>query len=443
MAKSFELSRRSLLTAAGVAIGLPALESFAPAAKAFAGSQTAGKPPVRLAWIFFPNGTNADQWLPTAGEGGKWNITPSLEPLAKHQQHLTAFRGLAQMTGFAMGDGPGDHARSSATFLTGVHPLKTAGSGIRVGRSVDQVLADSYGRVTRLPSIELGTEGGRQAGDCDSGYSCAYSNNISWRSESQPMSKEIDPSAAFKRLFGSYNDSVSGIRRSVLDAVLDNQKRLMSRASGGDRQKLDQYFTSLREVESRIDRLKVPVDLSGLDVQEPEEDPSDATEHIRLMYDLMVLAFRTDTTRIATYMLANEGSNRTFPMIEVAEGHHQLSHHQNQEKSVEKIRRIDRYYSEQFSYFLDRMAEVPDGEEGTLLDNSLIVYGGSISDGNRHDHDNLPIVLAGHGGGRVCGGKLHEFSSDTPLNNLFLSMAEIAGSPISEIGDSTGPLSLS
>ena len=442
MAKPFELSRRSLLTAAGVAIGLPALESFAPAAKAFAASQAAGKPPVRLAWIFFPNGTNAEKWLPTAAEEGSWNVTPSLEPLAKHRQHLTAFRGLAQMTGFAMGDGPGDHARSSATFLTGVHPLKTAGSGIRVGRSVDQVLADSYGRVTRLPSIELGTEGGRQAGDCDSGYSCAYSNNISWRSESQPMSKEVDPAAAFKRLFGSYTDSASGIRRSVLDAVLDNQKRLMSRASGGDRQKLDQYFTSLREVESRIDRLKTPVDLSGLDVKEPEEDPSDATEHIRLMYDLMVLAFRTDTTRIATYMLANEGSNRTFPMIDVAEGHHQLSHHQNQEKSIEKIRRIDRYYSEQFSYFLDRMAEVPDGEEGTLLDNSLIVYGGSISDGNRHDHDNLPILLAGHGGGRVCGGKLHEFTSDTPLNNLFLSMAEIAGSPIPEIGDSTGPLSL-
>ncbi len=437
------ISRRTILRGAGVAMALPLLDVMAPS-QALASSKavSASGAPIRMAWIFFPNGTNAEQWLPKA-DGGKWEVTPGLKPLEKHYQHLTAFRGLAQMTGFAMGDGPGDHARSAATFLTGVHPLKTAGSQIKVGRSIDQVLADSYGQVTRLPSIELGTEEGRQAGDCDSGYSCAYSNNISWRSESQPMSKEVKPINAFRRLFGSQDGNSGAIRRSVIDSVLESQKRLMRHVSVSDRQKLDQYFTSIREIEQRMARLATPVDFGGIEAQEPPEEFADATEQIRLMYDLMVLAFRTDTTRLATFMLANEGSNRTFPMIEVKEGHHQLSHHQNNADSIEKIRKIDKYYSEQFSYFLDRMSETPDGEHGTLLDNSLIVYGGSISDGNRHDHNNLPIMLAGHGGGKVTGGRIIETPENTPLNNLFLSMAEIAGAPVQEIGDSTGPLKLS
>jgi hypothetical protein len=414
-----------------------------PVAKSIANSASGSNAsPVRLAWVFFPNGTNADQWLPKA-DSTAFDLTPSLQPLARHHQHLTGFRGLAQMNGFALGDGPGDHARSSATFLTGVHPLKTAGSQIKVGRSIDQVLADSYGQATRLPSIELGTEGGRQAGDCDSGYSCAYSNNISWRSESQPMSKEIKPAAAFKRLFGRYDESSGGIRRSVIDGVLQSQKRIMRMASVNDRQKLDQYFTSLREIEKRLERLSEPVNFGGLDVKEPPAEYADCTEQIRLMYDLMVLAFRTDTTRLATFMLANEGSNRTFPMIDVKEGHHQLSHHQNNADSIDKIRKIDRYYSEQFAYFLDKLAEVEDGENKTLLDNCLIVYGGSISDGNRHDHNNLPVVLAGHGGGRVSGGQLLKTDKDTPLNNLFLSMAEAAGCSVESHGDSTGPLKLS
>lgn len=436
------ISRRTVLRGAGVAMALPLLDVMTPS-KVLANSKAVSNSgaPIRMAWVFFPNGTNADQWLPKSS-GNQWEVTPSLKPLEKHYQHLTAFRGLAQMTGFAMGDGPGDHARSAATFLTGVHPLKTAGSQIKVGRSVDQVLADSYGQQTRLPSIELGTEEGRQAGDCDSGYSCAYSNNISWRSESQPMPKEVIPINAFKRLFGCLDGNSGAIRSSVIDSVLESQKRLMRYVGSNDRQKLEQYFTSIREIEKRMERLATPVDFRGVEATEPPEEFADATEQIRLMYDLMVLAFRTDTTRLVTFMLANEGSNRTFPMIDVKEGHHQLSHHQNNQESIEKIRKIDKYYSEQFAYFLDRMSETADGENGSLLDNSLIVYGGSISDGNRHDHNNLPIMLAGHGGGRVAGGQIIETPENTPLNNLFLTMAEIAGSPISEIGDSTGPLKL-
>ncbi len=437
-----KLSRRTMLRAAGIGLGLPFLEAMRPTNAAFAAA-TIAKSPIRLAWVFFPNGTNAEHWLPSAEDNG-WKVSPSLEPLAKHHQHLTAFRNMAQMTGFAMGDGPGDHARSSATFLTGAHPLKTAGSRLRVGRSIDQILADTYGQTTRLPSIELGTEEGRQAGDCDSGYSCAYSNNISWRSESQPMAKEVSPAKAFKRLFGGYDDQSSARRHSIIDSVIDSQKRLLKSVGVNDRQKLDQYFTSVREIEKRMDRLSTPVDLTHLDVTVPPEQFADCTEQIRLMYDIMALAFRTDTTRLATFMLANEGSNRTFPMIDVKEGHHQLSHHQNKVDSIEKIRKIDRYYSEQFAYFLDKLSEIPDGDEGTLLDNCLIVYGGSISDGNRHDHDNLPIMLAGHGGGQVRGGTIvnNEKKDDTPLNNLHISMAEIAGVTVEEFGDSTGKVAI-
>lgn len=434
------LNRRNFLRAAGVSIALPSLVSV-PGLAASTTAAASGSP-VRLAWVFFPNGTQSTKWLPE-GSGSDWQLTESLQPLAEFKQNLTAFRGLAQINGSALGDGAGDHARSSASFLTGAHPLKTAGSGIRVGRSIDQVLADSYGRATRLPSIELGTEEGRQAGDCDSGYSCAYSNNISWRSESQPMAKEVRPAAAFQRLFGSFGGEGS-IRGSVLDAVLDSQHRLMRRVNGNDRNKLDQYFTSLREVESRMQRLSTPVDLGGIEHADPNVDPADASEHIRLMYDMMALAFRTDTTRIATFMLANEGSNRTFPMIGVNDGHHQLSHHKNQETDMEKVARIDRFYSEMFAYFLRQLRDIPDGEDGqSLLDNSLIVYGGSIGDGNRHNHDNLPIILAGHGGGRVAGGQLYKYEDSVPLNNLFLTMADMAGSPVSALGDSTGPLKLS
>ena len=439
------LNRRSLLRAAGVAVGLPLLDSMVPARTLFAASSAAAAttPPVRLAWVFFPNGTNSSEWLPEADANSSWSPSKSLEAIAPFKQHVTAFRGLAQMNGFALGDGPGDHARSSASFLTGAHPMKTTGSQIKVGRSIDQILADTYGQSTRLASIELGTEGGRQAGDCDSGYACTYSNNISWRSENQPTGKEVDPGAAFKRLFGSTAALAGNINASVLDQILDSQKSLSKQVGVSDRQKLDQYFTSIREVEKRIERLKLPVDLSGIDYPDFTAKYADTTEHIRLMYDLMVLAFRTDTTRIATFMLANEGSNRTFPMIDVPDSHHSISHHQNQQDKMSKIAAIDRYYSEQFAYFLARLKEVSDGDGKTLLDNSMIVYGGSISDGNKHDHNNLPVVLAGHGGGAIKGGQLRKAADDTPLNNLFLSMAATCGTQVENFGDSTAALSLS
>jgi hypothetical protein len=396
-----------------------------------------------MAWIFFPNGTNADRWLPE-GEGVDWKVTPSLEPLADLRSDFLVLRGLAQNNAAALGDGPGDHARSAAAFLTGAHPYKTAGSRIRAGRSIDQILADHYGRSTRLPSIELGTEEGRSAGSCDSGYACAYSNNISWRTPSQPMAKEIDPRKAFERLFGSPSEAAASksriaLRQSVLDMVSDQSKKLQGRISIEDRPKLEEYFESVREIERRLERSSQPVDLSGIDAKIPEQIPADYGDHIRVMYDLMVLAFQTDTTRLATFMLANEGSNKTFPMIEVKEGHHELSHHQNDQDKIDKIAKIDRYYSDQFGYFLKKMKATSDGDSN-LLDNSLIVYGGAISDGNRHDHNNLPLLLAGKAGGKVQPGRLIRYQ-DQPLNNLFLTMLSMVGIEEERFGDSTGKLS--
>jgi hypothetical protein len=395
-----------------------------------------------MAWIFFPNGTNADRWLPE-GEGTDWKLTPSLEPLADLRSDFLVLRGLAQNNAAALGDGPGDHARSAAAFLTGAHPYKTAGSRIRAGRSIDQILADHYGRSTRLPSIELGTEEGRSAGSCDSGYACAYSNNISWRTPSQPMAKEIDPRKAFERLFGSPSEAAASksriaLRQSVLDMVSDQSKKIQGRVSNEDRPKLEEYFESVREIERRLERSSQPVDLSGIDTKIPEQIPADYGDHIRVMYDLMVLAFQTDTTRLATFMLANEGSNKTFPMIEVKEGHHELSHHQNDQDKIDKIAKIDRYYSDQFGYFLKKMKATPDGDSN-LLDNSLIVYGGAISDGNRHDHNNLPLLLAGKAGGKVQPGRLIRYQ-DQPLNNLFLTMLSMVGIEEERFGDSTGKL---
>jgi len=261
------------------------------------------------------------------------------------------------------------------------------------------------------------------------------------------MAKEIDPRRAFERLFGSSSaDDREGaarrlvMRKSILDSVRDSSARLSNQLGQEDRQKLDEYFNGLREVEKRIERSTTQISLEGLDAKVPTGKPEDITEHIRLMYDLMVLGFQTDATRVASFMLSNEGSNRSFRMIDVKEGHHELSHHQEKADSMEKIARIDRYYAEQFAYFIDRLKNTRDGEHGSLLDNSMIVYGGAISDGNRHDHSNLPILLAGRGGGAVASGHFHQFAEDTPLNNLFLSMAQTCGVNVTELGDSTGTL---
>jgi len=437
------LSRRTFLRGAGAAMALPLLERMA-VRPALAAAEGAAATPVRTAFVFFPNGTIVDKWQPT-GPGGDWQITPSLEPLAEFKQDFSIFTGLSQHNARSLGDGAGDHARSAATFLTGAHPVKTDGANIRVGKSIDQVLAEHVGKETKLPSIELGTEGGRNAGGCDSGYSCAYSNNISWKTPSQPMAKETNPRLAFERLFG--NGGADGrdrekrmaYRKSILDMVAADAAELKKSVGRSDRAKLDEYFTSVREIEQRIERLRIAPKTAPPDFATPEKPPEDTREHIRLMFDLMTLAFQTDTTRIATFMLANEGSNRTYPMVGVSDAHHGLSHHQNDAEKMEKIAKIDRFFAEEFAYFLKRLKETKDGES-SLLDNSLVLYGCAIGDGNRHNHDELPIILAGHGAGRHKPGRHVKLGQETPLNNLFLSVADAAGAQVKEFGDSTGSL---
>jgi Protein of unknown function (DUF1552) len=434
------ISRRTLLRGATAALGLPMLEAMLPRHSAFAAMPTVNRP-VRMAWIFFPNGTNSAQWEPKV-EGSQWELAPSLEPLADVKSDISLLRGLAQVNARSLGDGPGDHARSAAAFLTGAHPVKTSGSRMRAGKSADQYAAEQYGKATRLASIELGTESGRAAGSCDSGYACAYSNNISWRSPTQPMPKEVNPKLAFDRLFGKGGaEDQRAIQKSILDVVAEDAKQLREQLGGTDRQKLDQYFSSVRDVEQRIERLNKPIELDS-GVTEPGSKPADIAEHIRVMYDLMVIAFKTDTTRIATFMLGNEGSNAAYPMIDVKEGHHNLSHHQNDADKMAKIAAIDKFFAEQFAYFVKQLRETADGE-GSLLDSSLIVYGGAIRDGNRHDHHDLPLLLAGGGGGMVTRGRAYSYSTETPLNNLYLTMLNRIGVKLDKLGDSTGLLDFS
>ncbi len=443
------LSRRTVLRGATAALGLPLLDLMnSPLTSSAARAAEGSTPfPVRLAWVFFPNGTNPEHWEPET-VGAEWEMKDSLQPLRELKSDFSVLSGLAQINARSLGDGPGDHARSAAAFLTGAHPLKTSGANMRVGESADQIAAQHYGRSTRLPSIELGTESGRGAGACDSGYACAYSNNISWKTATQPMAKEINPRLAFERLFGNGATGASPaakellFQRSILDMVAEDARQLNNRLGHQDRQKLDEYFTSVRDVEQRIDRMTEPLPFDVSDQRPADEKPEDIGEHIRLMYDIMLLAFKTDTTRISTFMLGNEGSNKSYPMIGVNQGHHEISHHQNDPEKMANIAAIDKFFAEQFAYFLKRLKETPEGE-GSLLDNCLICYGGAIRDGNRHDHHDLPVLLAGRGGGRFTPGTHVKYSTETPLNNLFLGMLDCVGVDITSFGDSTSKLALS
>lgn len=449
-----QLSRRTVLRGLGVTMALPWLECMAaapttaPAAALSAvGSATPAAAPVRLAYVFMPNGVNYDAWSAKPGAGGLLELTDTLEPLAAVRNHVNVLTGLTLQKARANGDGPGDHARSSASFLTGQQARKTAGNDIRNGVSIDQVAAASLGKLTRLPSIELGCEHGPSAGNCDSGYSCAYSSNISWRDESTPMAKIIDPAAAFERLFGDASQQAAANerlsrRKSILDFVLAESKSLESTLGPSDRRKLDQYQTAVRELEQRIERARAESDAPRLpSTPAPAGIPDTISEHMDLMFDMLLLAFQTDSTRVGTLMLAVDGSNRTFPEIGIRDGHHHLSHHQGNAEMIEKIRRIDRFHVERFARFVRKLADTPESE-GSLLDNSLILFGGGISDGNKHNHEDLPIVLAGRGGGSVATGRLIQSKRETPLCNLYLSMLDRAGCPRDNFGDSTSPLAI-
>ncbi len=434
------ISRRTVLRGLGAAVSLPWLDAMTKAS-AFAAAPAG---PLRMAFFYVPNGVHMQDWTPK--EEGLLNALPDiLKPMMALKDDINILTGLAQHNGEALGDGPGDHARALATFLTGAHPKKTDGADIKVGMSVDQVAADRVGKNTRFPSIELGIERGAQAGNCDSGYSCAYSSNISWRSETTPVAKEINPRLVFERLFG---DSSSGgydagkakrdrYRKSILDLVAEDAKQLQGRLGATDRRKVDEYLTAVREIERRLVRVEAKADIAP-DFATPVGIPNDYKDHIRLMGDMIVLAFQSDLTRIATFMYANEGSTRPYPFIDVPEGHHDLSHHGNDPAKHEKIKKINTFHVEQFAYVVGRLKAIREGD-GTLLDRSMLVYGSGIGDGNRHNHDDLPVLLAGKANGSIKTGR-HLVYKKTPLNNLYLSMLDRMNAPTKSLGDSTGRL---
>ena len=443
------ISRRTVLRGLGASIALPLLDAMAPAVASAAG--VAGKSPaapLRMAMFFLPNGMNMRELLPT--EAGKsYALTPTLEPLADIRNDFSILSNLALEGAKSRGDGGGDHARSAAAFLTGAHPHKTAGSDIHNGVSVDQVAAAAVGGETRLPSLELGLDRGQVAGECDSGYSCAYVTNISWRSPVNPMPHEVNPAAVFERLFGSADELANAQnrvrrlaeRKSILDFVADDSRALSGRLGRADQQKLDEYTTSIREVEKQIEKARLqaskPMDPG---MPRPGGVPEDFKDYMRLMCDMMVLSFRMDITRISTCMVARDGSERTYRWLGLSDGHHSLSHHGGNAAKLASIAKIDRFHMEQFAYLVQKMKSVKEGA-GTLLDNSMVVFGAGISDGNRHNHNNLPILLAGRGGGTIAQGRHVRFEKDTPLCNLYLSMLDRMGVKQDRFGDSTGLLS--
>jgi hypothetical protein len=426
------MNRRTLLRGLGASIALPALDAMTPARSAAA--------PLRMAFTYVPNGIIMENWTPVA-EGKEYALPRVLQAFAPIREKTLLLSGLAHVNGRALGDGPGDHARAAATFLTGVHPRKTAGADIKNGISADQVAAQALGGNTKFASLELGIEHGRIVGNCDSGYSCAYSNAISWRSAETPLPPEVNPKLVFERLFGAGDDvAANPFRKSILDYVQEDTASLKINLGANDKRKLDEYLTGVREIEKRIEIAgKQAKEVARPDMEKPEGIPVDFEEHITLMYDLMTVAFQTDSTRIATFMVGREGSNNTYRQIGVPDAHHGISHHRGDLEKVEKLTKINEYHALLFARWLQKLAATKDGD-GSLLDHMMIVYGSSLSDGNRHSHHDLPILLAGGANGKLQMGRHVRYPKETPLTNLYLSLLDHAGVRPEVLGDSTGRL---
>ncbi len=425
-------------------MALPLLESLVPTT-AQANPGTPSTPPRRMAFVYVPNGADMANWTPQ-DVGSKFALPPTLEPLSDLRRELLVLSGLALDKGRANGDGAGDHARASSSFLTAAQPRKTAGADLRVGVSVDQLTAQKIGDLTSLRSLELGCDRSQISGNCDSGYACAYSFNVSWRTPTAPMPPETNPRLAFERVFASDDAKLTAEararrltqRKSVLDFVLEDARRLAPKLGTSDQRKLDEYLASVRDLERRIEHAeKASAELPR--GQFLEDVTGDRKAHIRLMYDLLTLAFQTDSTRISTFVVAHDGSNSPYPFIDVREGHHDLSHHQNDPEKKAKIARINKFHIEQFAYFLQRLKATPEGE-GTLLDNCMIMYGSGLADGNQHAHHDLPILLAGRGGGTLSPGRHVRYAKDTPLANLYVDLMDRMGVHQDRFGDSTGRL---
>jgi hypothetical protein len=447
MSSTRRLPRRAVLRGLGATVALPFLDAMVPAFARAAQVGTAS--PTRMAFVYVPNGIIMDQWTPGEGDG-ILPLPPTLprilQPLDPFRDQFSILSGLTDNGGRALGDGPGDHARAGASYLTGTHPKKTSGADIQAGVSVDQIAAGHIGDQTRLASLELGCDEGLFGGNCDSGYSCSYSNTISWRTPSAPMPQETSPRAVFERLFGGANIEPDPVRRarlarydrSVLDLVRDDARALQRTLGATDQRKLDEYLFSVRDIEKRILQAENAADVAEPEMPRPRAGvPESFIEHARLMFDLMAVAFQADLTRVITFMIGLELGNRVYPEVGISEAHHGLTHHRGDKDKIEKITRLNRFHVEQFAHLLDRLSTTADGD-GTLLDHSMVVYGGGISDGNRHLHHDLPTLLAGRGGGRIRPGRHIWYPAETPASNLWVTMLDHLGVATGTVGDSTG-----
>jgi hypothetical protein len=432
------LPRRTFLRGLGAAIALPMLDAMQPALARAAAS----KPPRRLAFTYVPNGVTLADWTP-AEAGRSFAFTRILKPLEPYRDDLLVVSGLAQRNGRALGDGPGDHARAAASYLTGVHPRKTAGADIKNGVSVDQIIAQHLAGETRFSSLELGCDDSRTVGNCDSGYSCAYTNSISWRGETTPMPPETNPRLVFERLFGADAglDPATRARRlrsrrSILDLVHDRTRSLVGELGAGDRRKLDEYLHSIRDVERQIELAERDARDFDPGIEKPSGIPIDYEQYVKLMFDMQLLAFQADLTRVSTMMMGREGSLRTYPEIGVPDPHHPLTHHGGKTDWIAKVTKINEFHMALFAAFVAKMKTIPDGD-GTLLDHSIVVYGSGLADGDRHTHEDLPVAIIGRGAGFPTGRHI-VYEKETPMTNLFLTLADRMGVRAESSGDSTG-----
>ena len=439
------LPRRTFLRGVGAALALPLLDSMAPAFAAV--RATAARPTPRLFTGYVPNGVIMDQWTPAAA-GTLADLPATLKPLTPFKDRLLVVSGLADAPAFPLpGEGTGDHVRAAATFLTGVHPKKTDGPDIRGGTSMDQIAARVLGTDTVLSSLELAIDPNELIGACEAGWSCAYANTLSWRNPTNPLPMENQPRAVFERLFGDTDDTTPEARlariredRSILDSLVHEVADFEQQLGPGDRTKVTQYLDAIRDIERRIQLAEAQSHRELPELARPTGGiPDTFAEHARLMFDLQVLAFQADMTRVITFMLSREVSPRTYPDLGIPDPHHGLSHHQNRPEQMAKLATLNRHHIEQLAYFMEKLDATPDGD-GTLLDQVLIQYGCGISDGNQHLHVNLPVLVAGGGGGAITGGRHMRVAEETPLTNLQLALLAKLGVPAETLGDSTGAL---
>ncbi len=440
--RKMSLPRRTFLRGVGATLALPLLDAMVPAGTALA--QTAARPAPRLGFIYIPNGANMAEWTPP-GDGGALELSRCLQPLANVRDHVVIPTGLDHRQAEAWGNGNGEHSRASAVWLNGVHPKRTEGADVRAGTTADQIAAATLGQDTPLPSLELALENSFVVGNCDNGYSCVYTNTFSWRSPTTPLPMEHNPRVVFERLFGeggTEEQRVARLRddRSILDAVREDMVRLDESLGAADRSRVTQYLEAVREIERRISRAESQADSALPEVLErPVGVPESFDEHARLMFDLQALAFQADITRVFTLLIGREQTSQSFPEIGVPDPHHAMSHHQMDAERLEKYAMINTYQVSLLAGFLEKLAATPDGD-GTLLDQSMILYGGGISDGDQHSHLDLPVILAGGGAGTLKGGRHLKYEGETPMTNLLVSMLDKAGVPVDELGDSTGRL---